>query len=101
MAIKKYLRRKKRRSLSTGSGQQTFFKAVESEQHDTENNSFFSPASERIQTQMKVSQPGDAQELEADHMAERVTNSSTTNSTLPRATKEEEKVSRVAKEEEE
>jgi outer membrane biosynthesis protein TonB len=102
MAVKKYLRRKRKHS-SEGNASQPFFKA-ETEHHEmSDGESFFSPSVRKVQTKMTLSQPGDPQEQQADHMAEKVT----TNTVAPSLevqrspTNEEEKVSRAAKKEEE
>jgi len=70
MAIKKYLRRKKRRKAELKC--QPFFQSDLAHHEMTEGNVFFHPCEEKVQAKMKVSEPGDKQEKEADQMAETV-----------------------------
>jgi len=102
MAFKKILRRKRKRFVE-GNGHQHFFKADSGQYETAESNPFFSSSEDKIQTKLKVSQPGEPEEVEADRMAEKVTNGSVQrHSALQRASqKEDEKLSRVAKEDEE
>lgn len=99
MAIKKYLRRRKKRKPEANS--QPFFQS-ESAQHDMpEGNSFFLPAEGKLQAKMAVSQPGDKQEQEADHMADKVVHKKVAEEKMPPAAKkEEEKISKKDEEDE-
>ncbi len=98
MALKKYLRRKKRHKSE--SKNQPFFQS-EAAHHDmAEGNSFFLPVNEKIQAKMKVSQPGDKQEQEADSMADKVLHKKEDDDKMQRAaSKEEEKIDKKADEE--
>ncbi len=98
MSLKKYLRRKKRHKSE--SKNHPFFQS-DSAQHDkAEDNSFFLPVNEKIQAKMKVSQPGDKQEQEADRMADRVVQRKEDEDKMQReASKEEEKTDKKEEEE--
>ncbi|HEX2533668.1 MAG TPA: DUF4157 domain-containing protein [Chitinophagaceae bacterium] len=71
MAIRKYLRRRRGRSAE-GNASPHFFKAEQGSAEVSEPGTFFPPAAEKVQASLKVSQPGDPQEVEADRMADRV-----------------------------
>ena len=97
MAVRRYLR--KRRRKAEGRATPTFIPS-EGAQHDhAEGNAFFLPA-EGIQTKMNVSQPGEPQEMEADHMADKVVHKKTTDAIVSRVAKDDEKMSKKGKEEE-
>jgi hypothetical protein len=69
MAVKKQLRRKKNKG--EGRPAQQFFQAEPL--HETaEGNALFFPPGAKPQAKLKVSTPGDTQEQEADHMADKV-----------------------------
>jgi len=93
MAIKKYLRRKKRRKAELKC--QPFFQSDLAHQEMTEGNLFFHPGEENVQAKMKVSEPGDKQEKEANEMAETVVHKKDKEVKLQRApNKEDDKLSK-------
>lgn len=98
MAVKKYLRRKKRRKAEAKA--QPFFQSDTAQHEMAEGNSFFSPMEGKVQTKMKVSEPGDKQEQEADRMANTVVHKKGKDDEMQRAPmKEEEKISKKNDEE--
>jgi len=115
MAPKRYFRTTHRAQRSANTTQPFFQPAASEAEHAGGQNSFFPPAPVTVQAQMTVEQPGDRYEQEADAMADRVVNSSSSNATVASAAmgsgqgavqraaqpKEEEKLQRAAKPEEE
>jgi len=98
MAVKKYLRRKKRRK--TESRGQPFFQPDSSQHEMVEANSFFLPIEGKIQTKLKVSEPGDKDEQEADNKATKVINKKGDEDKMQRATvKDDEKPGKRSNEE--
>ncbi|AYB34001.1 DUF4157 domain-containing protein [Chryseolinea soli] len=96
MAVRRYLR--KRRRKAEGRATPTFIQAEGSQHDHAEGNTFFHPA-EGIQAKLNVSQPGDPQEMEADHMADKVVHKRSTDAAVSRVAKDDEKMSRRGKEE--
>jgi len=71
MANKRFYRRKKK-GRGEAKTPQTFIQSESARQDGAEGNSFFLPKEGIIQTKLKVSEPGDDQEREADTMADKV-----------------------------
>jgi|GEM_PF-2235181 hypothetical protein len=71
MANKRFFRRKKK-GRGEAKTTQTFIQSESARQDGAEGNSFFLPKEGMIQTKLKVSEPGDDQEREADTMADKV-----------------------------
>src|SRR6185503_21355127 len=71
MANKRFYRRKKK-GRGEAKAPQTFIQSESARQDGAEGNSFFLPREGMIQTKLKVSEPGDDQEREADTMADKV-----------------------------
>lgn len=98
MALKKYLRRKKRHKSE--SKNQPFFQSDSAQHEMAEGKAFFLPMNGKVQTKLKVSEPGDKQEQEADRMANRVVQKKGKEEEVQRApVKEEEQISKKEDEE--
>lgn len=97
MANKRFYRRKKK-GRGEAKTPQTFIQSESARQDGAEGNSFFLPKEGIIQTRLKVSEPGDDQEREADTMADKVVKRKPEDEKVHRR-KEEEKVNRKPEEE--
>jgi Domain of unknown function (DUF4157) len=75
MAKQRQLRRKRRGPKGNTSRPAFFQNANPESSTETNNTTFFGPASGKVQPKLQVNQPGDVYEKQADAMAEQVVNS--------------------------